>query len=65
VILDKSHILKIVKAMKTADLLRHSAVAPSVGSELLKLRTTAVASFASDFAETAQAAANFPRIRTE
>src|SRR5258708_23159850 len=45
VILTESHIVKIAKAMKIADLLRHSTVAPSVGSELPKIRTTRSGAF--------------------
>ena len=51
-IFTESHIVKIAKAMKTADLLRHSAVAPGVGSELPKIRTNAVGGFPVGVAET-------------
>jgi hypothetical protein len=53
VIFTESHIVKIAKAMKTADLLRYSTAAPGMGSELPKIRTNAVGSFPADVAETA------------
>jgi hypothetical protein len=53
VIFTESHIVKIAKAMKTADLLRYSTAAPGTGNQLPKIRTNAVGSFPADVAETA------------